>query len=129
MPTQLTRDDFRQIARARLKDAKALLAGKRYDGGLYLCGYAVEMALKARICRTLSWDVWPKEYKTFWTHDLDVLLNLTGREKPIKANLMAEWSIATKWEAGMRYLPPGQATAVELKKMIDATSVLLKALL
>ena len=36
------------IARARLEDAKTLLAASRFDGATYLCGYAVEVALKAR---------------------------------------------------------------------------------
>ena len=40
------------IARARIEDAKALLTAGRFDGATYLCGYAVELALKSRICRT-----------------------------------------------------------------------------
>jgi len=43
-----------KLAQARLDDAQALLAANRYDGATYLCGYAVEMALKARTCRVLS---------------------------------------------------------------------------
>ena len=39
------------LAAARLEDAKVLLASGRYDGAVYMCGYAVEIALKARICR------------------------------------------------------------------------------
>ena len=46
--------ELRKIAKARLKDAEALLAAHRYDGAIYLCGYAVELALKARICQTLK---------------------------------------------------------------------------
>lgn len=42
-----------KIARARIEDAKVLVHSKRYDGAVYLCGYAVEIALKVRICRTL----------------------------------------------------------------------------
>src|SRR5437660_12799334 len=39
--------DLRAIARARLRDAQALLRAKRFDGAFYLCGYAVELALKS----------------------------------------------------------------------------------
>lgn len=46
--------DLKATARARLRDAQVLLRGKRLDGAVYLCGYAVEIALKARICRTQS---------------------------------------------------------------------------
>ena len=113
-----------------MEDAKALLATGRYDGGIYLCGYAVEMALKARICAVLSWDVWPgrRNYDTFYTHNLDVLLNLSGKERQIKSELSVDWSIATKWHEGLRYSPP-QTTAGELKEMIDATTALVEALL
>ncbi|MCB0065385.1 MAG: HEPN domain-containing protein [Caldilineaceae bacterium] len=70
--------------KARLEDAEVLLAANRYDGAMYLCGYAVELALKARICRTLKWAGYPstrKEfegYQSLRTHDLKVLLHLSG---------------------------------------------------
>lgn len=57
--------DIRKIARGRLKDARILLDGKRFDGALYLCGYAVELALEARICRTLKWDGYPETRSEF----------------------------------------------------------------
>ena len=48
-------NNLRAIARARLRDAQILLQAKRFEGAHYLCGYSVELALKARICRTLKW--------------------------------------------------------------------------
>jgi HEPN domain-containing protein len=51
--------DLRAIARARLRDAQVLLKAERFDGAFYLSGYAVELALKARICRTLKWRATP----------------------------------------------------------------------
>lgn len=51
---------LRQVARQRLKDARTLLEGKRYDCAAYMCGYVVELALKARICRTLRWEGYPE---------------------------------------------------------------------
>jgi hypothetical protein len=80
----IARGELRRIARARLGDAEALFAAHRYDGAMYLCRYAVELALKARICRTLHWDGFPStagefaSYQSFRTHNLDVLLNLAG---------------------------------------------------
>ena len=55
----LNRRELKQIARARLKDAEVLLGAKRYDGASYLCGYALEVALKAKICETLKWKSFP----------------------------------------------------------------------
>jgi HEPN domain-containing protein len=84
-----------EIARARLEDANILLTSRRYDGAIYLCGYAVELALKAKICQTLNWPGYPstagefRDYQSFRTHDLDVLLHLTGREEFIKTSRRA----------------------------------------
>ena len=47
--------DLYSTAREYLPAAKLLRTGKSYDVAIYLCGYAVEIALKARICRTLNW--------------------------------------------------------------------------
>jgi HEPN domain-containing protein len=80
----ITRTELRNLAKARLKESKILFDSKQYDIATYLSGYAVELALKARICRTLRGTEFPpngKEFKgfhAFKTHDLDVLLILSG---------------------------------------------------
>jgi HEPN domain-containing protein len=45
--------DLRRLAKARLQDAEALFQTRRFDGAVYVVGYSVEIALKARICKTL----------------------------------------------------------------------------
>ncbi len=100
----IPRNELRKIAHARLRDAEILYKNRRYDGAVYLCGYAVEVALKARICRTLKWAGYPatrsefQSYQSFKTHDLDVLLNLSGVESKIKIQYFAEWSDIAAWE-------------------------------
>ena len=80
----IARNELRKIARTRLKEAEVLYQNKKYDGAIYLCGYAIEAVLKARICRTLKWTGFPQSrsefqsYQSFRTHDLDILLNLSG---------------------------------------------------
>jgi len=92
----LDKREIKKIAKARLKDAEVMVAARRYEGAIYLCGYAVELGLKARICRTLKWTGFPstnsefKDYRSFKTHNLDVLLHLTGIEEKIKGELLAE---------------------------------------
>jgi hypothetical protein len=49
----ITTADLRGIAQARLDDADTLFQANRFDGSVYLCGYAVEIALKAKICDCL----------------------------------------------------------------------------
>lgn len=122
------------IARARIADAEALSRSNRYDGAVYLCGYAVEIALKVRVCRTLEWAGFPdsakdfKEYQSFKTHDLDVLLHLSGVEKRVKKNFLPEWSVVGTWNSEMRYNPIGNATKESAEHMIEASKTLMEAL-
>jgi HEPN domain-containing protein len=130
----ITRADLRKIARARLKDAEVLLRFGRYGGAIYLCGYAVEIALKARICKTLSWSGYPstsgefQNYRTFQTHNLDVLLHLAGVEVKVKTTLLAEWSAVATWDPEVRYKPIGSATKQDAELMIASAQSLLRAL-
>lgn len=38
----ISETDLRSIAQARLQDSRILLDGNRFDGAVYMCGYAVE---------------------------------------------------------------------------------------
>ena len=126
--------EVRRIAVARLRDAKVLLEAKRYDGAVYLCGYAVELALKARICKTLKWKGYPEtkgefdRLASFKVHDLDVLLRLTGREAIVRAGFLAEWSAVAGWNPEARYKIIGSANAQDANSMLESASVLLKKL-
>ena len=124
----------KQLASARLQDARALLAAGRYDGAVYMCGYTVELALKARICRTLKWAGFPEkdpEFKglgSLKVHDLDALLRFTGRETTVKTKLFAEWSAVSAWNPEARYKPIGTATHADATLMLDSAAVLLRRL-
>ena len=123
--------DLTKLAKGRLQDAEVLYRGDRYDGAVYLCGYAVELALKARICKTLKWSEFPDDnskYRSLRTHDLHVLLHLSGIEAEVAAQFKAEWSIVMEWNAVLRYRKLGTATDVEAGEMIGAAKNLLKVL-
>ena len=130
----LDRSEMTKIARARLEDAEALTRSQRSDGAIYLCGYAVEIALTATICETLHWSGYPstpsefQPYQSFKTHDLDVLLHLSGVEGKIKAELFTEWSAVAEWDPQVRYNPVGSTTTDQAKYMIQSSKVLLRAL-
>jgi hypothetical protein len=104
------------------------------DGAAYLCGYAVEMALKARLCRTLKWTGFPEtaaEFKglqSIKTHDLEILLRLSGVEGRVKTKLMVEWSLVLGWDPEKRYQTTGQFTEQQANDMIAAATKLLGAL-
>jgi hypothetical protein len=122
---------LRSVAGARLRDAKVLLRAKRFDGAFYLCGYAVEVALKARFCRTLRWSEFPETSKEFsglqWlkTHDLEMLLRLSGIEARVRAKRLAEWSIVVNWNPEKRYQPIGTSTLLQATDMVTAATRLL----
>jgi hypothetical protein len=69
----LKRLELKRLAADRLKDAQSLLKAKRYNGAIYLCGYAVELALKARICQTLKWADFPETAGEFDKHGMKLL--------------------------------------------------------
>jgi len=131
----IARADLSKTARAHLRDAIILERSRSYDGAVYLCGYAVEIALKARICQTLRWAGFPStsaefQYvKSVQTHNFEALILFSGVEARIKPALATDWSVVKKWTPEQRYSPAGTQTAIEAGGMIAATRVLLKVLL
>ena len=125
---------LRAIGEAKLEDARVLLENDRIDGAAYLCGYAIELALKAQICRTLGWKGYPQTakefegYQSFKTHRLDVLLHLSGQEQRIKAERLKEWSAIEKWNPEARYKEVGQVNREEVESMLSSVILLLGAL-
>ena len=130
----IDKKDIKEIAKERLKDAEVLAASQRYQGAIYLCGYAVELGLKARICKTLKWPGYPSnnkefnDFKSFKTHDLDVLLHLTGIEDKIKTMLLAEWSAVAEWDPESRYNPIGNVSPADVQLMLSSATSLLARL-
>lgn len=135
----ITRAELRTSSRAYLRAARVLnrAGNNSADAAAYLCGYAVEIALKARICRTLGWVGYPssggefRNYASFKVHDLDVLLHLSAAEASIKTNpaLLTAWSVVVEWNPEQRYAPVGTWTAVDARDMIEAAAKLLEKLL
>jgi len=129
----ITLEILQNLSRNRLEDAKALYEAGRYDGAFYICGYAVELGLKKRICETLGWEGYPrvkKEFEklsSFKTHDLDMLLHLSGVENQIKKDIFTEWSIVLSWDPEMRYSSQKQ-TKESTKLLLDSAETLLKKL-
>ena len=92
----LHKDQLQELSQVKLQDAKTLLTNNSYDSSFCLCGYAIELALKARICITLQWDGYPstrkefQNFNSFKTHDLEILLRLSGIEKKIVMDYILE---------------------------------------
>lgn len=127
--------ELQKIAKERLKDSETLFKSKRFEGANYLCGYVIEIALKARICKTLNWkEGFPSsgkefnDYKSFKTHNLDVLLRLSGVEEKIKTEFLSEWSSLADWNPESRYEPIGTAKSQDVEIMINSAKKFLEIL-
>jgi hypothetical protein len=125
--------DLKLLAVTRLAEAEILLQSGHFDGGAYLCGYSVEFALKARICLTLKWEEFPstrgefQDYQSFRTHNLEVLLHLSGIEEEVKKDHFDHWYRISEWNPDIRYLSGFQRESVE--KMIISARALLRILI
>ncbi len=84
MPKYINASDLKKLAKTRLDDAITLYKQKRYEGAIYLCGYAVELALKYKICQKLGWSKYlPAKFdneRSFYTHKLEDLKYLSGMQ-------------------------------------------------
>lgn len=122
-------EDLKIIAETRLKEAKVLYKNRFYDGAAYLCGYVVETALKARICKNLKIKDCPddgKDKNVFSSHDFNRLLLLSGLQEKIslknKRNkkLFVNWSLLTKWQPDTRYFPIGSYKKQDVEDLFKA---------
>jgi HEPN domain-containing protein len=121
----ILKDDLITIAHERLCDAEALLNADRADTAAYFCGYAIEIALKHKICVTLNWEGFPSinaefnNYRSLKTHDLNILLSFTGIEIELKKSNMQEWALIGKWNPELRYNPRGMVSVEDARLMIE----------
>jgi len=123
-----TREQLKALAQLRLREAETLFKAELYDGCAYLCGYVVELALKARICATLGINEYPPDMKAnnlrtaLRTHELDDLKLLAGMGREISASnraLLTNWSIASQWRPERRYEPPGTYDRNAAQEILD----------
>ena len=125
----LDKATLRINAVVRLEDAQILFDNGRYDGAAYLCGYAVEFALKARICETLNTATYPDKILGFKTHQLETLLFLTGQEGHVKSNALADWTfVVQSWRPEMRYEAAGTVSSANVQALLGAAKTLLNLL-
>lgn len=111
----------------KLQEAEALFAAGYFDGCAYLCGYVVELALKARICATLGLDEYPgggsRLKDAFRTHDFDDSKLLAGMGPELSGSqpaLLSNWSIATQWKPELRYEPVGSYNRLRAEEILNA---------
>jgi hypothetical protein len=128
----LSRKDLKKISKTRLKEAKLLCDNQLYDGSIYLYGYVIETALKARICKILKSDYPPssKSANAYKIHDLEELILLAGLKKDFQNKLnnnvsfKTNWSLIAPWVEVLRYEPIGKQDSQTKNNIINLYSAL-----
>ena len=107
----MNRNDLKVIVEIGLKESKALLDQKHYDGAYYLAGYAVECALKACIAKQTKRYDFPNKtiVRDSYTHDLKQLIRVAELQGILEVEMVRDadfavnWAIVKDWSSANRY--------------------------
>lgn len=136
---------LQQLSQQRLDEADDLLRINRVDAAFYLAGYAIEMALKAAICKTLDQPdfykpdrtlkgsrlVQDKVLREFKTHNYNDLLVLSGLSNKLDSAIQSHLPISDaskiidrlKWSENNRY-EVGRVTPIEALDFVESVKIL-----
>lgn len=125
-PPGMNRNDFRRLARIRIREARALLEAGCFDGAYSLCGYAVECGLKACIAKATRRSEWPdlEKVKASYTHDLTALVKQAGLRATLEAEektdleLARFWAVVKDWSEKARYAEHTETKARDLCRAV-----------
>ena len=123
----MNRAFLRDLARTRVRDARALLAYHQWPGAYNLVGYSLECALKSCALKHLE-DTgiifrdkkYLEKLSKCWTHDLIQLMDLAnltaefGVACGANPRLEAHWGVAKDWKEISRYEQKTREEAHEL---------------
>jgi HEPN domain-containing protein len=84
--------DLRRLAEERIRDAKALIDGGRWEFAYYAAGYAVECALKSCILARMTHTGWVfdeevKKTDECRTHEFPKLIQIAGLRDELNTKL------------------------------------------
>jgi len=113
------------VARAREREAKALLASNQWSGAYYLSGYAVECGLKSVLVKQFKTSALPDKrlVNDAYQHNLQALVGLAGltqqQSQALNADplLRVNWSLTKDWTEASRYRI---WTQLEAEEMVSA---------
>lgn len=117
---------LKSLALERLRDAECLIANGHAGAAYYIGGYAIELALKAVVCKRLNIEIFEKEVvprhiaKSFMIHDLSDLLILSGLTNDLENACIEDyvfqvsWSRVSDWSEQRRYDPACKTVFAEV---------------
>ena len=124
----MNREDFKQVARMRIRESKILLNEHKYSGAYYLSGYSVECAIKACISKlTNRYDFPDKQFANkIHSHNLEDLISAAGLKLQLQdeirtnRNFAANWSTVKDWNEKSRYEVKSAIQARDLYQSITS---------
>ena len=128
----LNRNDLQRLADDRVLDAETLLNAGRWSGAYYVCGYAVECALKACIASQTNLHDFPDKTSVnrAFTHNLLELLELAGLKLQLQLDttpaanpaLGIHWQRVKDWSERARYQQKAEIQARGLYQAVTDPS-------
>lgn len=128
-----TIEDFKNIAKKRLKTAEILMANEEWGMTAYILGFVLECVLKASACKALHLATYPelgknKNRKTvdyFCTHSFDTLLIISGTSDifDLSGEGASSWSGFTQ-----EYTKMGNWTDIRYNEIIQFDEGLVRSL-
>jgi HEPN domain-containing protein len=122
-----TRKQLQELALLRLREAEVLYTSGLFEGCVYMCGYVVELALKARICANLGLSEYPEKgsrlrdaMKSHVIDDLGLLAGMVHELTPGRSVLLTNWSTVSEWKPEWRYDPKGSYDQAFAKRILNA---------
>ena len=125
----MNRAELRKMAEERIKDARALIKGRRWAFAYYTAGYAVECALKSCLLNRMIETGWVfdennKKVEDCRIHDFGKLITIAGMNDLLKQRLKesavngdefgTNWNTVSSWKVTSRYEEKAEAEARDL---------------
>jgi hypothetical protein len=125
----MNRDDLKDLAQIRLREANVLLEKECYEGAYYLCGYVIECGLKACIAKqTRQYDFPDKNtVNASYIHNLVNLIKTAGIEPNLITELKKDkifesnWAIVKDWTEESRYKKTDKQKAKDMYSAVTNT--------
>jgi HEPN domain-containing protein len=107
----MNRNDFQELSKLRIREARVLLDSGQFHGAYYLAGYSIECALKACVAKQVRRHDFPDKNlaNKVWKHDLEGLVKLAGvaldfeRDRKADRDLEVNWAVVKDWSESSRY--------------------------
>ena len=119
---------FKSASSERWRDAQCLYEAGRYQGAIYLCGYALECQLKANVCKARGVEALEEGEAKKLGHELVHILDAARLSRKLNENedLHATfYEIVRRWSTGIRYSGGGSSERECQRFLKDSEALLL----